>query len=365
MKFIFFSPVNFQRGDWRSSVETGIGGSETSHVEMAWRLANRGHEVINYVPLPTGCPPEWRNTVWKDITEVDYSQNGVWVLYRCPETLDHFTLDHPNKTMWLVHQDWEYPTLIGDRLKKLDKLLILCQWHKEYMIARHPESLDSKILLTSNGIKTDLIREIEAEGRLFRDPKKIMYASSPDRGLVGLLKMFTRAREFDDELELHAFYGFDNIDKLSDAPQFRYFKQIKKDVLSYEGKPGVYLHGRVTQPELYRHWLTSGLWGYPTNFCETSCITCMEAQAMGAIPLTNAVAALKQNVHWGIFIHGDAYGDPLAHARYAAEMLRWTGDPMLQESIRPQMMADARQRFDWEVFVDQWEREAEASYALR
>ena len=47
MKFIFFSPVNFQRWDWRSSVETGIGGSETSHVEMAWRLANRGHEGIN------------------------------------------------------------------------------------------------------------------------------------------------------------------------------------------------------------------------------------------------------------------------------------------------------------------------------
>ena len=45
MDFYLYSPVCFEKWDWRSSVKTGIGGSETSHVEMAWRLAARGHKV--------------------------------------------------------------------------------------------------------------------------------------------------------------------------------------------------------------------------------------------------------------------------------------------------------------------------------
>ena len=360
MRFIFYSPVNFQKWDWRSSIEEGIGGSETSHVEMAWRLARRGHEVINYVPIRDDCPREWRGTSWHSLQEVDYSMDGIWVLYRCPETLDNFDLNHPNKVLWIMHQDWEYPTLVGDRLKKLDRLMILCEWHRDYMNMRHPESLEGKIMMTSNGIKVDLLEEIESEG-IKRNPKKIMFASSPDRGLLGLLKIFSRAREYDDELELHAFYGFNNIDKLKHAPQFRYFEKMKSDILAYEGKPGFYFHGRTTQPDLYRHWLSSGIWCYPTNFCETSCITCMEAQAMGAIPITNAVAALKQNVHWGTFVNGDAYGDKLAHARYVGEILRLTSNPLLQERIRVPMMEDARKMFDYENFVTEWEKEAEVS----
>ena len=85
---------------------------------------------------------------------------------------------------------------------------------------------------------------------------------------------------------------------------------------------------------------------------------------MGAIPITHPVAALSENVHWGAFVHGDAYGDPLAHARYVAEIVRWA-DPLLQETVRPKMMADARGRFNWETFVDQWESEAEVAGGVR
>ena len=219
MRFIFYSPINFQRWDWRSSIDEGIGGSETSHVEMAWRLARRGHEVINYAPIREDCPSEWKGTKWYDLEKVDFSMDGIWVLYRCPETFDNFTLDHPNKALWLVHQDWDYPTLQGDRVTKLDKMLILCEWHKRYTLERHPE-LEGKIMVTSNAFKGDLLAQIEAEG-IVRNPKKIMYASSPDRGLPQALEIVTRAQEFDPEIELHAFYGFNNIDKLTHAPQFR------------------------------------------------------------------------------------------------------------------------------------------------
>src|SRR5215831_2482688 len=100
MRFLFFSPMSFEKWSWRNSVEQGIGGSETSHVEMAWRLARRGHEVISYVPLPDDIPSgtEWRGTRWYRCEEVDWSQSGVWVIYRNPEAADNFPRPRADQT---------------------------------------------------------------------------------------------------------------------------------------------------------------------------------------------------------------------------------------------------------------------------
>src|SRR6266498_2675261 len=111
MKFIFYSPVSFEKWDWRNSVEKGIGGSETSHVEMAWRLAARGHEVITYAPIPDDCPGVWKNTKWFPIEKADFKEKGVWILYRCPEVVDKFLSKKKRvgQQLWLMMQDWDYP----------------------------------------------------------------------------------------------------------------------------------------------------------------------------------------------------------------------------------------------------------------
>ena len=82
-----YSPVNFELWDFRNSVDRGIGGSETCHVEMAWRLARRGHTVVSYGPIPEDCPREWRGVTWKSLDDADFTQPGVWLLFRCPTVL--------------------------------------------------------------------------------------------------------------------------------------------------------------------------------------------------------------------------------------------------------------------------------------
>lgn len=365
MRFIFYSPVAFEQWDWRNSVEKGIGGSETSHVEMSWRLAKRGHEVITYAPIPEDCPGEWRNTIWKKCEEADWSLKGIWILYRCPEAIDKFEIARENQVLWFMMQDWDYPTWNEERKAKLDLVITLCQAHGRDVIAKHPD-LKDKLWLSSNGIKLDLIKEIEAEylktGFPKRNPHKIIYASSPDRGLKHVVKSFTRAREFVPELELHAFYGFDNLDKMEHKGLQKIAQETKKLLTS----PGVVWHGRISQKELYQQWMSAGLWVYQTNFSETSCITCMEAQAMGAIPIFNPIYALRENVLTGVPVEGDAYGDPLCQARFAAEIVRLASFPDLQEQLRIPMMREARERFNWENFVTQWENKAAGiSYPLK
>lgn len=355
MRFIFYSPVCFEKWDWRNSVEKGIGGSETSHVEMAWRLARRGHEVITYAPIPDDCPGEWRDTTWKPVEQVDWSLDGVWVLYRCPEMLDKFTEDHPGKILWLMNQDWDYAQLTAERTKKLDKMMVLCRWHERYMLEKHP-GLEGKIFVTSNGIKPELIEEVERE-QIERNPYRIMYASSPDRGLANVIRSFAVAREFEPRLELHVFYGFNNLRKLQRNKRL----QAKADECErlMRVTPNVFFHGRVTQDQLYREWCKTGLWVYRTDFHETSCITSMEAQALGGIPIVSPVAALDENVHFGEAIPGDAE-DPLIGARFAQAIVKWA-HPGRQSEHRRIMMQYARKRFDWENHVSDWIYEANAN----
>ena len=354
-RWFLHSARHLERWDWRNSVEQGIGGSETSHVEMAWRLARRGYEVTTYAPIPEDCSGEWRGTTWRPVSATDYSQPGIWIIYRSPAEADHFDHTRKDQYLMLLMQDWDYPEWTPERLEHFDQIICMCDWHARYTARLYP-SIKDKIILTANGVKGELIHQNEADQAPTRNPKRLIWTSSPDRGLEYLIQAFTRAREYVSDLELHAFYGFDNIDKLLALnPAHPYWSKSKARIMRLLTiTPGVTWHGRTTQPELYRWWLSSGLWVYQTNFLETSCISCMEAQAMGAIPIFNPVGALAENVTWGVPIAGDAYGDPLIQARYAAEIVRMATSPDLQETIRQPMMAESRQRCDWERRVDQW-----------
>lgn len=357
MRFIFYSPVAFEKWCWTNSVEQGIGGSETSHVEMAWRLARQGHEVITYAPVPweKGCQ-EWRGTKWYPLEEVDYNLAGTWMIYRSPSTIDKFDHSRTDQKFCLIYQDYHYPDLTEERTEKFDWHMTLCKAHGYDLLRRYP-TIQDKLWLSSNGLKVDLIEEIEAEGIPKRNPYKMIFTSSPDRGLKYVIQSFLRAKEFVPQLELHAFYGFNNLSKLKWAT-----KQIEELEILLKS-PGVRWHGRVSQKELYKEWMSAAIWCYQTNFLETSCITSMEAQGMGAIPIFNPVYALGENVQFGVPIYGDAYDDPLTRSRYVGEIVRLATNHELQDKIREKMIPWARKRFDWEVFTQQWICEAEGRRA--
>jgi hypothetical protein len=118
---------------------------------------------------------------------------------------------------------------------------------------------------------------------------------------------------------------------------------------------GVTWLGRIPQRQLWQEIATSNMWCYPTNFTETSCINCMEAQALGAIPIFHPLWALRTNVAHGALVEGDAER-PDARARYISAILRLVGDIGLCGQIRRRMQPWALEQFDWEHVVDQYER---------
>jgi glycosyltransferase involved in cell wall biosynthesis len=83
--------------------------------------------------------------------------------------------------------------------------------------------------------------------------------------------------------------------------QVHYLEQFKASILGQinslgREEGGIFTHGRVNQEELAKAMYESNFWTYPTQFMETSCITALEAQAAGVIPVTSELAALKETV---------------------------------------------------------------------
>lgn len=359
MRFIFYSEFHFEKWDYENPMNPGIGGSETAHIECALRLAKRGHEVISYSPIKDTTQKNYKGVTWLDSKDADFSLKGNWFISREPQVIDKFTKEHKGQKISLVMQDTFYHTLDKKRAEKFNYLLPLCFSHKNHTTKQLPDSKD-KIVQSSNGIRTDIIKKIEKEG-IKRDPHKLFFASSPDRGLVALLMIFKKAKELIPDLTLEIAYGFDNIEKFSgeelDIP-LGDEKVTRRQIMKLADQEGVQMIGRIGQMELYRKWFETGVWLHPSAvFPETSCITSMDAQACGAIPITSPLWALADNVKYGYFIQGQPLTDPLIRLIYLEKLkdLLIKRDQKEVETMRVEMMEYARKRFDWNNIVDQYE----------
>jgi glycosyltransferase involved in cell wall biosynthesis len=363
--------THFEKWDVRTPDERGIGQSETANIELAWRMAARGWDVTCYAPIPDDAPREWRGTHWRTMEEIDYSQQGYWIIFRQPELLDNFHGWQTDQYLSLCSQDEDYPGRWNEaRVAKLDTLFALCEAHKRSLEADHP-GLKGKVKVAANGIKMELIRDAEEEFaltnsavdegtfppqmRVSRDPHRIMWASSPDRGLLRLLKIFKRLREWIPDASLYIAYGFNNIEKLvAMGPQFQWMQKAKDEIMNEAEQPGVHWLGRIPQPQLMREWLKTGIICYPTLFRETYCSSHCEAMALGAIPVCSPVWALGEHALAGSLIPGDP-ADPLIQSRFVSEIYRWMTQTDQANFIRSFMMQEARLHYSWERAIDKYE----------
>lgn len=386
MRFVFISERTFEPWDWTNPERVGIGGSETSHIEMAQRLARRGHDVMSYGPLeldpamdmarvagfaipadsfmdPAGV--EWRPIErFLAVTGRAHVPGLVYVIYRAPHLVD---LLPAGSIAWLICQDTDYTRpdnmLDVSRADRFTRIVCLCEAQASAMRRRLASLSGSgdNIVVSSNGIKSEIIEQLEKDWPLAttRNPRRLIYASSPDRGLENLLPIFERVREIVPDAELHVCYGFNNIEKVIDRIDRGGFAtnpvaENRARLLSEMERLGVVHYGRLGQTELLGHWLRSAVWCHPSNFTETSCITCMDAQACGAIPVTSPIWAIAENVEHGIFIEGDVRSEAI-RARYVHAVAELLLNEHLQAKHRGIMMPWAREWFTWERFVTQWD----------
>ena len=179
---------------------------------------------------------------------------------------------------------------------------------------------------------------------------KLFWGSSYDRGLDTLLFMWPDILERFPDAQLHICYGWDLFDIAQhDNPERM---QWKKSVQMMMGQNGIVHHGRVGQDKLGEIRKECDIWAYPTWFPEINCITALECQNDGVIPMVMNHSALRETVGSGVRIDGDTR-DPEVQQKYLEELLKLmeSENKMAKESKKAKKFA---KDFYWKEIAEKW-----------
>lgn len=326
---------------------TGIGGSETCAALLAKEFYLRGYRAV----IIGDCLG-----MEGVIDGVEYIHHTRWDAFKATNYIDYFIssrrvgpLGHPikNGKNYVWSHDIFIPEAVNQKLphiEKVNKFICLSPWHVQFF-SQHHQIPTSKIYIQGNGLD---ISRYATYNPSMKDPYRLIYSSSPDRGLLTLLKQFSILKKNYPQLNLHIYYGFFNwksaIEQRKNPNELEHLRQIEE----YLKQEGVVYHDRVSQKELAEAQMQSALWVYPTEFNETYCITAIEAMMAGAVPVCTNLAALSSTVPDNCGIKVSTPDECLLAAKTLL------GNPALQEEYRVAGRNYVSGACGWDRVADHW-----------
>jgi glycosyltransferase involved in cell wall biosynthesis len=283
-------------------IETkGLGGSETAAVKLAHALSELGWVVTVYGDVEQGCHSQ---VIFRHHETFDpLTPRDVLISSRLPELFDR-PVNARKKLLWAHDTDFGN-RLTRERGSQIDHVLALSGWHAQNLADLYP-SIASRIVQIRNGVD---LEHYTANGTVPKREKRVVYASSPDRGLDLLLELWPQIRKRVKGATLEFAY----------APV--YFEIAEKDpvvgahaqrIEQLSKQPGVTSLGSLSQPDVAKLLRSSLVWACPSYntphqvpFMETSCIGAMEAQAAGCHVVASNWGALPETVRVGALIDAE------------------------------------------------------------
>jgi len=286
------------------SGETGIGGSEKMVILLANEIQSRGVNVSVYANMThasRGIHPD-TGVCWRHWAEFDEKRpRDALVIWRAIEALSRVQCPAKVRMLWL--HDVQNPARYTDEILALaDIVQFQSEFHVDPVRDVVPEE---KRWVARNGIRRP---HPYAEALNFskKDPKLVAYLSSPDRGLLTAAKIIREAQKTDPEIRLVCMYGFTPWARRSQAQNRHYSipdigRDCSADVYERElyailDEIGAIVLGRVGWDRVDQILLEAGVWLYPTDFDEISCMAAMEAQAHGCVTCSTVHGALFETL---------------------------------------------------------------------
>lgn len=269
----------------------GLGGSETAAIKLAEALSD--YYTVTVYGECDYCA--WRQVSFKPHHTFDpLEPREALIISRMPSMADR-CMRARTKMLWMHDTEYGKDLMSKERMKKFDSVLVLSEWHKEFIAANYALQMDvDKLTVFGNAIEP---RYFRGEVRNPRLPIAL-YTSSPDRGLDLVLRLWPRVRAELPEAELHFAYASVYHTIAAKDPTVAAFRA---EVLRLADQPGVVDLGSLTQPELAKKMQEVSVWLAPSIstaqgalFHETYCIGAQEAAAGGAVIIASAWGALPE-----------------------------------------------------------------------
>ena len=325
--------------------ERPLGGTETAVICLAQELHQLGHRVTVVTPLET---PPLSVPLYLPLRAIhDLGEHEVLISVRDWNPL-LLPLPAKKRLLW-TGDSYDQPSSVGFGDKRIaariDRLLAVSNWHADGICAKSGFPRERTWVLR-NGVQLALFSGSEPRAR-----KRLIYSSTPYRGLAFLPAVVTDLRRRHPDLELHVFSGMQVYQGSGFDP--RIAQSFEPLFALLRATPGCVVHGNVKQDQLAREFMRSSILAYPNSFEETSCITAMEAQAAGCPIVSSALGALPETVkEAGILITG-APTSPEYLARFTEALDKLLSDDVLWNDYSQRALAQAREH-DWRIIAQQF-----------
>lgn len=164
---------------------------------------------------------------------------------------------------------------------KLKSIVFKTNWHLEYnKLNTYTRGIPREVFkVIGNGIDTTRFTKFSNQN-IPRTKYRFIYTSSSTRGALRIANMIPKILEIIPEA---TFYFFMDLNP----------SEIVNPLSKYSN---VFLSERIDQEQLAIEIMKSDIWLYPTNFCETYCITALEMQIGGVFCICSQLAGLNETV---------------------------------------------------------------------
>lgn len=329
----------------------GLGGSETALIQMSQALADRGHHVDVFNNCDS--PGRYGNVSYYNHHDIERhfmtTTYDVFIVSRWADFL-RIKGNTNLRVLWCHDTCGDKHQLMGS-LYSSDLVMLLSDFHAENYRASVPD-IDKFIWKTRNGVDRKVVDSFTLPEK---NPKKLIYTSRPERGLHYLLSdIFPRILKADPEVTLG--YANYSIESLTIQENVRQIIAVSVELAKkYPGR--VFNLGHLTKEQLYQQIASSRAMVYPTDFPEISCITAIEAQALGTPIVTTNAFALKETIGDGGILIDGLPTDPQYVERFVeATLALLSHDEEAYERKSQAGMLDMEKRgYFWDTIAQEWE----------
>lgn len=246
------------------------------------------------------------------------------------------------------HHSYDQPSVQNLNNKSyldcLDKIIYVSHWQAEKFSMLYQNVPDYKTKVIKNAIETMEL--------CTKPPRiKLIYASTPWRGLDILLDAFALLRRDDVELDIYSstlIYG----------SEFYRENEIKFKGIFDKAKSmkGVRYIGLVDNQTMRDAFQQSHILAYPSTWQETSCLCAIEAAMAGCQVVTTDLGALTETLaDWGTYVRIDRDRNRLVKS-YAAALNSaieefWTDGTQSRLSMQHHYY---KRFWSWDVRINEW-----------
>ena len=323
-----------------------IGGAELAMIHVSRGLARLGYDVTVYYSTE-GEAGEYDGVRWLTTTQYDprecFDVLISWDVI-CQDGVGIFKF-LPCAHLKILEMQCNHPRIMPEH--RVDWVTPKSEWHKRVIRQFNPMIPEEHCYIMPNGV--DLARYADPEERI---PGRVIWCSSPDRGLHHLLRIWPRIREKVPNATLHIFYDFDpNFD--SNKWQMNTLGANMWYIKTHANQPGVVHRKAVGQQTIAREQKQAQLMVYPLDPprpCEGFSIAMLECLAAGT-PIIASDADCFPEL-WGEAI--TMLPRPIEDDVWVETVVRFLRNDKLWQLYSQKGKALAA-KYSWEKVIGRWD----------